>query len=94
MEHKRQVKSDPRRGLPAVARLLRRLREARAELPEWAALDAVRAVLGQEREGLVQAGGARPAPEAELVRRAAERALDRTAHSLRVLFYFFTQQKT
>jgi L-seryl-tRNA(Ser) seleniumtransferase len=81
MEPKPQVKPDPRRGVPAVERLLRRLRRAHPELPEWAAADAVRSVLQEERERLAPpegpAGpgpGAAPVAEAELLARAAARA--------------------
>jgi len=77
MKPKPQVKPDPRRALPSVDRLVRRLREARGDLPEWAAAEAVRTTLGRERERLGagrEASGPRPAPEAELLRRAIAEA--------------------
>jgi L-seryl-tRNA(Ser) seleniumtransferase len=77
MKPKPEVKSDPRRALPAVDRLMRLLREVRADLPEWALAEAVRASLREERErlgALEGRPGAQPAPEAELLRRAAAKA--------------------
>ena len=83
-----QVKADPRRELPAVDRLVRSGLEAHGGLPEWAVAEAVRAVLGEERERLravlseererlgaaADASGAQPAPESELLRRAIAKA--------------------
>ena len=40
-----QVNPDPRRALPAVDRLMRSVREACGDLPEWALAEAARATL-------------------------------------------------
>jgi len=52
MDSKPPVKSDPRRRLPSVDRLVQALLAERPEIPEWAALAAARRVLEQERERL------------------------------------------
>jgi len=76
-----QVKSDPRRRLPAVDRVARGVEG----FSPWVAAEAARQVLAEERErlgALPDSGGAEPegaqapgaADEAELVRRARERA--------------------
>jgi L-seryl-tRNA(Ser) seleniumtransferase len=77
MEPTSQVKTDPRRALPAVDRLARAVRALRADLPAWATADGARAVLEGERARLGHAatGPSRlPAPEEELVRRATAAA--------------------
>jgi L-seryl-tRNA(Ser) seleniumtransferase len=73
MDHGSQVKDDPRRGLPAVDRLLSALRDAAPGLPGWALAAAARRVLERAREGLGGADAEAPKLEA-LVRRAGEEA--------------------
>jgi len=74
MDPSPQVKSDPRRTLPAVDRLARSLREVSPGVPGWAALAAARQVLAEERERLAatpESGSGAPLGEAELAARAA-----------------------
>jgi L-seryl-tRNA(Ser) seleniumtransferase len=88
MNQSREVKPDPRRGLPAVDRLLDDLRAFRPDLPEWAAREAVRRALDAERERLSAPGGAARdrRPRGDLVERAAVRALSLCArHPRRVV---------
>ncbi len=70
MELGHEVKSDPRRGLPAVDRLAARVRELAPDLPDWAIAAAVREALETERERL--AGSAEP--QGDLAPRAVHRA--------------------
>ncbi len=78
MDRRSEVKADPRRGLPSVDRLARRLQEGRPELPSWCAAEAAREVLAEARRALAEPGGpaSQPdlAPEA-LLARARARAL-------------------
>jgi L-seryl-tRNA(Ser) seleniumtransferase len=76
MNPKREVKSDPRRALPAADRLIRALAEPHAELPAWAAAEGARRALAAAREVLSRSSGAdQPAPsEADLLERAGELA--------------------
>jgi L-seryl-tRNA(Ser) seleniumtransferase len=67
MNHGRQVKSvrqigtepapDPRRGLPAVTRVIEAVRALQPGLPDWAVADGTRLALQRAREGLAQAPG-------------------------------------
>jgi L-seryl-tRNA(Ser) seleniumtransferase len=83
MEPTSEVKPDPRRGLPAVDRLAARVREAAAELPDWAVLTAVRETLESERARL---GAGESSGGGDLVLRAAERARAlATGHPRRVV---------
>src|SRR3990172_10629223 len=70
MELRREVKSDPRRGLPAVDRLAACVRELVPDLPDWAIAAAVRETLESERERLAESGE----PLGDLAPRAAHRA--------------------
>jgi L-seryl-tRNA(Ser) seleniumtransferase len=70
MKPSREVKSDPRRRLPAVDRLAARVRAAEPDLPDWAIAAGVRETLERERERL--AAGGEPAPD--LISPAADRA--------------------
>ena len=89
MDPSSQVKSDPRRAIPAVDRLARSVREAHPELPGWAALEGSRRAVAEERERL----SAPTAPssgaalgEPELVERAAALACQLSArHPARVV---------
>jgi L-seryl-tRNA(Ser) seleniumtransferase len=89
MDSSPQVKSDPRRALPAVDRLARSLREAHPDLPGWAALEGSRRAVAEERERLSapRASSCGPAlGESELVERAAELASRLSArHPARVV---------
>jgi L-seryl-tRNA(Ser) seleniumtransferase len=73
-----EVKTDPRRSLPAVDQLVRALGGVTEGPPLWALREAAREVLEAERERLgrpiAAAGGA--ASEADLVARARVRAAD------------------
>ncbi len=81
-----EVKSDPRRALPAVDRLLACVLRAQPELPKWAAREGVRRALDRERARLSSpdAGGARSEasvdptgdPQGDLVFQAVSRARD------------------
>src|SRR5262245_30351460 len=82
MELRREVKSDPRRGLPAVDRLAARVRELAPDLPDWAIAAAVRETLEIERRKLAADGE----PLGDLGPRAASRARALSApHPKRVL---------
>jgi L-seryl-tRNA(Ser) seleniumtransferase len=56
MELSREVKPDPRRGLPAVDRLAASVRELTPKLPDWAVVAGAREALEQERERLAEGG--------------------------------------
>jgi L-seryl-tRNA(Ser) seleniumtransferase len=58
MDSNAQVKTDPRRALPSVERLVRELLADYPELPVWALQAAAREVLSAAREGYSVAGGA------------------------------------
>jgi L-seryl-tRNA(Ser) seleniumtransferase len=64
MEPSGEVKPDPRRGLPAVDRLVDRVRVAAPDLPEWAVVAGAREALERERERL--AAGAESPGDLEL----------------------------
>jgi len=86
MDPSPQVKSDPRRAIPAVDRLARSLREAHPELPGWAALEGSRRAVAEERERLSAPGSGPALGESELVARAAEWASRLSArHPARVV---------
>jgi L-seryl-tRNA(Ser) seleniumtransferase len=55
MKPELKVKADPRRELPAVDALARELRAA-GEIPEWAAVEAARGALSEERERVRTSG--------------------------------------
>lgn len=82
MNHRPQVKPDPRRALPAVDRLLASVRRGHPGLPEWAAREAVRRTLDQERVRLSSPDATRARSEApidplgDLTQRAVSRAAD------------------
>jgi L-seryl-tRNA(Ser) seleniumtransferase len=63
MDEESAVKVDPRRSLPSMDRLVRRLGAAAPELPAWTTRAAARRMLEQTRAGLA-AGGEPPALEA------------------------------
>jgi L-seryl-tRNA(Ser) seleniumtransferase len=70
----RRVKSDGRRGLPSVTKLLKEIESLEPDLPVWARTEAARRVLAEARARLAgPIGGS--APIAELARRGAERAV-------------------
>jgi L-seryl-tRNA(Ser) seleniumtransferase len=66
----REVKVDPRRGLPAVDRLASAVRDLAPDLADWAIAAAVREALDLERERLTRGED----PLGELARSAADRA--------------------
>jgi L-seryl-tRNA(Ser) seleniumtransferase len=70
------VAEDPRRRLPSVDRLLRRLEEARPELPAWARREAARRAIGAAREAL-ERGRPPTDPEAAALAIAADLARPR-----------------
>ncbi len=72
------VKSDPRRGLPSVDRLVRELRAARTDLPSWAATAGARQALAAERERLASPEATPEGPERLLA--SALSAATRLAH--------------
>jgi L-seryl-tRNA(Ser) seleniumtransferase len=74
MDPTRQVKPDPRRGLPAIDRLLRELASSHPEMPEWAVAAASRSVLSGTREALSRGDDADVSLEALCVRVAAQAA--------------------
>jgi len=51
-----EVKSDPRRALPAVDRLSDAVSEQRPDLPGWAVVEGVRCALAEARERLSESG--------------------------------------
>ena len=69
------VKTEPRRQLPSVDRLIRALERVAGNLPVWARSEAVREVIDAERTRLGSGGGEAPA-EDELRDRAHARAED------------------
>jgi L-seryl-tRNA(Ser) seleniumtransferase len=78
MDQSRQVKSDPRRALPAVDRLVSAVGEIRGDVPQWAVREGVRRALAAERERLssgAEPARAQPASEAGLAARALAEAL-------------------
>jgi L-seryl-tRNA(Ser) seleniumtransferase len=89
MDPRPQVKSDPRRSLPAVDRLARSLRETSPDLPDWAAREAARRAVAEERErlsGSTEPGSETPSGVGELVARAAVLAAELSAeHPRRVV---------
>jgi L-seryl-tRNA(Ser) seleniumtransferase len=89
MDSRPEVKSDPRRALPAVDRLARSLREAHPDLPGWAALEGSRRTIAEERERLSVLEGPTSGValgEAELVERALALAARLSArHPARVV---------
>jgi len=78
MNPRPEVKSDPRRSLPAVDRLVRDLEASGGELPVWARREAARQVLDAERARLGDAAAdlTAAASEEELIARALARAAD------------------
>ena len=75
MNRSPEVKSDPRRALPAVDRLARDLEGAGDGVPLWARREAAREVLDAERARLgAVGGGVDVALESDLVARATARA--------------------
>ncbi len=78
MNSRSEVKSDARRSLPAVDRLVRALEsDASSDLPIWALREAAREVLEAERERLgAVSDPPAAASEPELIARAAARAAD------------------
>ena len=85
MKPQSEVKPDPRRELPSVEQLQRRLRQREPTLPEWAAVEAARIEINQEREHVLNLS--RPAvTEAQLLERARGRACRLAApHPQRVI---------
>src|SRR5262245_48598200 len=82
------VKSDPRRALPGVDRVVRALESADGSAPLWALREAARDVLEAERDRLAGAAPepAQAAPEADLIARARVRAHDLArSHPQRVI---------
>ncbi len=73
MKPQSKVKPDPRRELPSVERLQRKLRRREPALPEWAAVEAARMEIGQEREHVLNSSRP-PVTEAQLLVRARRRA--------------------
>ena len=71
MDSSPEVKSDPRRGLPAVDRLISVVMARPADLPRWAAAEAARRVLEEERKRL---SGERPPGEGPGLDQLAARA--------------------
>ena len=63
MKTEREVKSDPRRGLPSVEKLARAAQAAGEPLVDWALRDAARAVVDQERERVLKSGESPRSPE-------------------------------
>ena len=84
MNPRGEVKSDPRRSLPSVDRLVRALDASDDPIPPWALREAAREVLDAERERLGREVG--PAPdgvvESDLVARARARAHSANATSI------------
>ena len=85
MDSRLQGKADPRRGRPAVDRLIAAALEKAPELPRWAAAEGARRVLAAERERLSEPGAAGSGLP-ELAARAAEQgAAVATPHPTRVV---------
>src|SRR5262249_9296437 len=76
MNPRDEVKSDPRRSLPAVDRLIRALERVSVDLPVWTLREAAREILEVERERLRLAPGTAPAAQDDLSSRALARARD------------------
>ena len=64
MEEASEVKTDPRRSLPSIDRLVRGLRAAAPELPAWTTLAAARRVLAEVRARLAASPSGPPSREA------------------------------
>jgi L-seryl-tRNA(Ser) seleniumtransferase len=78
MNPRPEVKSDPRRSLPAVDRLVRGLEALDSELPAWALREAARQVLDAERQRLGDGAAAdlHAADKQKLIARALAGAAD------------------
>ena len=76
MDRSPEVKSDPRRALPAVDRLVDAVIAQKPVLPGWAALEGVRRVLAEARENLAEPPQGDELPEAELLARLAARSAE------------------
>jgi L-seryl-tRNA(Ser) seleniumtransferase len=82
MDRSPEVKSDPRRALPAVDRLLDAVITQQPVLPAWAAREGVRRGLAEARESLSESPqGGDDASEAQLLQRLAARSAE-IAHAL------------
>ena len=73
MDHRSQVKADPRRAVPAVDRVVETIEAAHPELPPWAVRAGVRRAVAEARERLA-AGGAEPGIVAGIEERARTHA--------------------
>jgi L-seryl-tRNA(Ser) seleniumtransferase len=76
MDRSPEVKSDPRRALPAVDRLVDAVIAQKPALPAWAALEGVRRVLAEAREALSESPQGDDLPEAQLLQRLADRSAE------------------
>ena len=76
MDRSPEVKSDPRRALPAVDRLVDAVIAQKPALPAWAALEGVRRVLAEARETLSESPQGDDLPEAQLLQRLADRSAE------------------
>src|SRR6266516_3824734 len=77
MNSRDEVKSDPRRSLPAVDRVVRALEGIASGLPVWTLREAAREVLDAERARLgATSGSPAAATEQDLIAAAATRARD------------------
>jgi len=75
MESRHKVKADPRRGLPSVEQLARAAGGLEPTgVPEWALVEAARAVVDEERERIRKDGGGAVAERDVLTARARSRA--------------------
>ena len=76
MDRSPEVKSDPRRALPAVDRLVDAVLAQKPVLPAWAALEGVRRGLAEARESLSESPLGGSLPEAQLLQRLAARSAE------------------
>ena len=76
MDRSPEVKSDPRRALPAVDRLVDAVVAQNPVLPAWAALEAARRGLAEAREGLAGSPQGDDMPEADLLAQLTARCAE------------------
>ena len=76
MDRSPEVKSDPRRALPAVDRLMDAVIAQQPVLPVWAALEGVRRGLAEARESLSESLRGGDSSEARLLQRLAARSAE------------------
>jgi L-seryl-tRNA(Ser) seleniumtransferase len=76
MDRNSEVKSDPRRALPAVDRLVDAIIAQKPALPAWAALEGVRRGLAEAREGMADSPQGDDLSDGDLLQRLTARCAE------------------